>query len=105
MNDNLISVDQARYATFIVVKYLDTATVKTSTKSYNTTLSSDMIFTKSNASSSNEEVKKLTRDFDIHHRACIESLIYLLSTIVDLSFAAHKLTKISENLVKYSLKY
>ena len=41
-----ISVDQARYATSIVAKYLDTATVKASKKFYKTTLPSDMIFTK-----------------------------------------------------------
>ena len=32
MKDHSISVDQARYATYIVTKYLDTATVKASTK-------------------------------------------------------------------------
>ena len=31
LKDNFISVDQARYATSIVAKYLDTATVKVST--------------------------------------------------------------------------
>ena len=41
-----ISVDQARYATSIVAKYLDTATVKASAKFYKTTLPADMIFTK-----------------------------------------------------------
>ena len=41
-----ISVDQARYATSIVAKYLDTATVKVSNKFYKITLPSDMIFTK-----------------------------------------------------------
>ena len=35
--DNSISVDQARYATSIVAKYLDTATVKVSKKFYKTT--------------------------------------------------------------------
>ena len=44
--DHYISVDQARYATSIVEKYLDTATVKVSTKFYKTTLPADMIFTK-----------------------------------------------------------
>ena len=39
-------MDQARYATSIVAKYLDTATVKVSTKFYKTTLPADMIFTK-----------------------------------------------------------
>ena len=40
-----IYVDQARYATSIVAKYLDTATVK-----------ADMIFTKEDASTSDEKV-------------------------------------------------
>ena len=31
MKDHSISVDQARYATYIVMKYLDTATVQTGT--------------------------------------------------------------------------
>ena len=46
MKDHSISVDQARYATSIVEKYLDTATVKVSTKFYKTTLPADRIFTK-----------------------------------------------------------
>ena len=33
----------------------------------------------------------------INYRACIGSLIYLLSTRVDLSFAVHKLAKFSAN--------
>ena len=54
------------YATSIVEKYLDTATVKTSTKFYKTTLTSDTIFTKADASTSDEQVEKLTREFNIH---------------------------------------
>ena len=46
MKDHFISVDQARYATYFVAKYLDTATVKVSTKFYKTTFSADMIFAK-----------------------------------------------------------
>ena len=42
-------------------------------------------------------MEKLTREFNIHYRACIGSLIYLFSTIVDLDFAVHKLAKFSEN--------
>ena len=41
-----ISVYQARYAISIVEKYLNTATVKVSTKFYKTTLPADMISTK-----------------------------------------------------------
>ena len=46
LKDHSISMDQARYATFIVAKYLDTATVKVSNNFYNKTLPAYMIFTK-----------------------------------------------------------
>ena len=39
-------MDQTRYATSIVVKYFDIATVKASTKFYKTTLPYDIIFDK-----------------------------------------------------------
>ena len=42
----------------------------------------------------------LTREYNIHYRVCIGSLIYLLSTRVDLSFSVHKLAKFSENSCK-----
>ena len=87
-------MDQAIYAITIVAKYLDNDTVKASTKFYNTTLPSDMIFTKADSSTSDEQVEKLTREFNIHHRSCIGSFIYLLSTGADLSFAVHKLARI-----------
>ena len=97
MKDHSISVDQARYATSIVAKYLDTATVKVSTKFYKTTFPADMIFKKEDVSTSDEQVEKLTREYNIHYRSCIGSLIYLLSKRVDLSFAVHKLAKFSSN--------
>ena len=56
MRDHYISVDKAIYATSVVVKYLYTATVKASTKFYKTTLPSDIIFTKADASPSDEQV-------------------------------------------------
>ena len=48
------------YATSIVAKYLDTATVKASKKFYKTTLPSDMIFTKEGVSTSDEQVESFT---------------------------------------------
>ena len=57
MKDHSISVDQARYATSILEKYLDTATVKLSTKFYKTTLPADMIFTKEDVSTSDKKVE------------------------------------------------
>ena len=90
-------MDQARYATYIVEKYLDIATVKVSTKFYKTILPADIIFAKEDVSTSDEQVENFTREFNIHYRPCIGSLIYLLSTRVDLSFAVHKLEKSSAN--------
>ena len=52
LKDHSISVDQARYSTFIAAKYLDTLTVKVGTKFYKTTLTADMIFTKEDVSTS-----------------------------------------------------
>ena len=91
LKDHSIYVDQARYDTSMVTKYLDTATVKLSTKFYKKIFPAEMIFTKEYVSTSYEQVEKLTREYNIHYRACIGSLIYLLSTRVDLSFAVHKL--------------
>ena len=103
MKDHSISVDQARFSTTIVAKYLNTATVKVSTRFYKTALPSDMIFTKYDTSTSDEQVDNFTREFNIHYIYCIGSLIYLSSTRVDLSFAVHKLETVSENSgkVKY----
>ena len=97
LKDHSIFVDQARYVTSIVAKYLATATLKASNKFYKTTLPSDMIFTNEDVSTSDEQVESLTREYNIHYRACIGSLIYLLSARVDLSFAVHKLEKFSAN--------
>ena len=48
LKDHSISVDQARYATSIVEKYLETAIVKESTKFYKTTLPADIIYSQKN---------------------------------------------------------
>ena len=68
IKDHSISVYQARYDTSIVAKYLDTATVKENAKFYKATLPSDMILTKDDTSTSDEQVDKLTREFNIHYR-------------------------------------
>ena len=56
-----------------------------------------MIFTKEDVSTSDEQVERLTREYNIHYRAWIGYLIYLLSKRVNLSFAVHKLAKFSAN--------
>ena len=59
-----------------------------------------MIFTKEYVSTRDEQIERLTREYNILYRACIGSLIYLLSTRVDLSFSVHKLAKFSANTGK-----
>ena len=61
MKDHSVSVDQARYDTSIVAKYLDTSTVKISTKFYKTILPSGMILTKDDVSKSDDQFEKLTK--------------------------------------------
>ena len=71
---------------------------------YKTTLPADMVFTKEDVSTSGEQVEKLTREYNIHYRACIGSLIYLLYTRVELSFAVHNLEEFLANLGKVHFK-
>ena len=96
-------MDQDRYSTSIVAKYLDTGTVKVSNKFYKTTLPADMIFTKEYVSTSDEQVEKLTREYNIYYISCIGSLIYLLSTRVEFIIAVHNLAKFLANTVKVHL--
>ena len=46
LKDCYILVDHTRYATSVVAKYLDTATIKENSKFHQNTLPHDMIFTK-----------------------------------------------------------
>ena len=46
------------------------------------------------------KLRIFTREYNIHYRACIGSLIYLLSTRLDLSFIVQKLEKFSANIGK-----
>ena len=54
-----------------------------------------MIFTKADASTSDEQVENLNREFNIHYRYFIGSLIDFYLQRVDLSFALHRLENIS----------
>ena len=63
-----------------------------------------MVFTKDNVSTSYEKVEKLTRELNIHYRACIGWLIYWLSTRLYLIFAVHKLAKFLSNTGKVNFK-
>ena len=51
-----ISLDQARYAIYVVENYLDTATIKENPKSHKITFPHDIIFNKEDASTNDEQV-------------------------------------------------
>ena len=53
LNDLFISVNQARYETPVIAKYLDTAKIKDSSEPHKTTLIYAMIFTEEDDSISN----------------------------------------------------
>ena len=97
LNDHYIIVDQARYAPSVVEKYLDTATIKQNSKFHKTTLLPSMIFTKEDASTSDEHAEVPFREYNIHWRYCVLSLVYISSTGVDLCFSVQKLAKFSSN--------
>ena len=97
MKDHSIYVYQDRYITSTVEMFLDTATFKT--EFYKTNVPYDMILANADVLTSDEQVDKLSREFNIHYRSCIESLIYLLSTRVDFSFVLHKLEIFHQTLV------
>ena len=63
-----ISLDQDRYVTSTVIKYLGTATTIENSKFNDTTLPHDMIFTKEDGSTSDEHVEVLSGEYKIHHR-------------------------------------
>ena len=67
------------------------------TSSFVNIMSAGIIFTKEDVSTSDDQIERFTREYNIHYRACIGSLIKLLSTRVDLSFSVHKLEKFSAN--------
>ena len=59
LKDHFISVDQARNATSAVAKYLETSIIKENSKLYKTTFPHNIVFTKEDDSTSDEEVEVL----------------------------------------------
>ena len=64
-----------------------------------------MIFTEKDDSTIDEQVGLISKEENIHYRDYVGSLIFLLSTRVDLCFAAHKLEIFHQILVKYILRF
>ena len=97
LKDHSILVDQDIYATYVFEKYLDTAKIKENSNLHKPTLLHDMIFIKEYASTSDEHSKVWNREYKNYYRACVGSLIYRLSTRVNLCFSVHNLEKCLSN--------
>ena len=97
LKDHSIPVDQSRYTTSIVTKYLDTSAVKAGPRFYKTIFPYDMIFTKYDAYTSDEKVDKLNREYQYSLQSFYWIIYYLISTRVGLSFSVHKLANFSSN--------
>ena len=69
--DFSILVDLSRYATSVVAKYLDTITINENQIFHKTNITHDMIFTKEDDSTSEQQVEVLFREYKIHYRSCV----------------------------------
>ena len=56
-----------------------------------------MILNKADVSTNDDQVETLTKEFNIQYRVCIISLLDLVFTRADLSFAVDKLAKFPSN--------
>ena len=63
-----------------------------------------MISTKEDASTSDKKLEVLYREYNIHHRDCLEPLIYLLTKIVDFCLEVHELAIFSSNTGKLNFE-
>ena len=73
LKEHSISVDQDIYATYAVENYLDTAKIKENSKFHKTTLPHGMVFTKEDASNSDEKLEVISIHFNIQYKACVLS--------------------------------
>lgn len=76
-----------------LANYLDTAGCPKNNRRHKTTLAIDFIPTSDNCSTSKNETKKLSEEFNVDFASCVGSLIYLGMTHMDISYAVNKLVK------------
>ena len=83
------TIDQSRYTKSIVKKFLGVTNAKVS----NRPLPSEWEASKSQESKNDNETKSLSEKYRIDYASVIGSLIYLLNTRPDITFAVTKLAK------------
>ena len=83
------TVDQSRYLKGIIKKFLGVTNAKTT----NRPLPSEWEATKNQESKTDDETKSLSEEYRLDYPSVIGSLIYLLNTRPDITFAGTKLAK------------
>ena len=73
VKNNSISVDEARYSTSVVAKYLDTTTIKENSEFHKTTLTHDIKLIKEYLSIIDEKLGVLSIEYNIQYRAYVGS--------------------------------
>ncbi len=95
LSDFDIELDQSRYCSGIVKKYLESAGAPKITRHHETPLALDFIPTADDCSETEEEAKTLSVSYNIDYASCIGSLIYLAMMRGDIVYAVNKLAKYS----------
>jgi hypothetical protein len=88
-----IELDQSRYCTAIVKKYLDVAGAPKVERVHNTPLPLEFVPTSDDCSADEAAAKTLESEYNIDFTSCVGSLIYLGMTRCDIVHAVNKLAK------------
>ena len=99
-----ITVDQSRYCTSLVKRYLDKAGCKNITRVHVTPLPLDFIPTIDDLSTDEATSLKLQEEYNLDYASCIGALIYLALTRTDIIFSVNKLAKFTKRPGENHLK-
>jgi hypothetical protein len=88
-----IILDQTRYCSSIIKKYLDSVGCKNVSRKHTIPLPCDFVPTSEDCSETEEKAAILMDEYKLDYASCIGSLIYLSQTQSDIIFAVNKLAR------------
>jgi hypothetical protein len=88
-----IILDQTRYCSSIIKKYLDSVGCKNVSRKHTIPLPCDFVPTSEDCSETEEKAAILMDEYKLDYASCIGSLIYLSQTRPDIIFAVNKLAR------------
>jgi hypothetical protein len=95
--DFSIVLDQSRYATLVVQRYIkhtsDAAITQQMRDRYSTPIPTTATFTKEDCSTNYTEVTKIEHEFGFEYAAVVGFLIYLVNTYTRLNFVIRKVAR------------